>query len=141
MGTLGILRALMSEGNITARRQGKNEIDLQLWKDAVIRGDGTAELRDSISPNSQPVHKRYAVEVLARDVLAFWPKTAARGRGRPSSWHLAKEEYRRRSAEGERHSNAEWGRILCGWLSSNHPGAAPLSPKTVENRINELEGD
>ena len=140
--TLDVLEAL-KQGVITSQRQGKNKnkIAPELWYGAEILGDGTAKLQDGVGARLWRPN-RYGIDVLASEVRAYvhsrQPKAATGRRGRPSSWHLVEEELRRRWAEGERHSNREWARVLCGWLSTSHPSAAPLGTKGIENRIGEI---
>jgi hypothetical protein len=62
--------------------------------------------------------------------------------GRPTSWHLIEGKCRQRYQAGERYPNnagrevtTEWARVLGAWLSQNHPDAAPVTQKTLSNKL------
>lgn len=75
-GALGILRILLCEGVILARRAGRNRIQPPLWDGAAILGDGTAELTDGFDAAGQPLRRHYEIELRRDDVLAIWPAIA-----------------------------------------------------------------
>jgi hypothetical protein len=58
--------------------------------------------------------------------------------GRPTSWHLIEAECRRRFETGERHSTAEWARVLNEWFRAEHPNAPITTEKTLKNKLPEL---
>lgn len=64
--------------------------------------------------------------------------------GRPSSWSLIEDEFKRRWTAGERHKVTgddgrelarEWASVLRSWLNSEHPKAAKPTEKTIRNKL------
>jgi hypothetical protein len=55
--------------------------------------------------------------------------------GKPSSWHLIEAECQRRFKTGDRHSTAEWARVLNEWLREEHPDAPITTEKTLKNKL------
>jgi hypothetical protein len=76
-------------------------------------------------------------------MLNLWPANESRAApyrtgaaGRPTSAHLVKAEFERRAAAGEVCERCrDEAIVLIEWLKKEHPDAAPMTPKTVENRI------
>jgi hypothetical protein len=66
------------------------------------------------------------------------------GAGRPTSWHLVKQECQRRYAEGTRHvgtggeSPSAWADELMPWLESTYPKAPRMTKKTLTNQLSPL---
>jgi hypothetical protein len=59
--------------------------------------------------------------------------------GRPTSWALVNTEVRRRwGPETRGRKTAEWARIMFEWLQSEHPKAAPMTEKTLKNKLPDL---
>lgn len=77
-------------------------------------------------------------------VLKAWPPLGADpgyrsgGPGRPSSRHLIEAEHRRRRTAGlALPTDKQEADVLIAWLRETHPGAPPVSPKTVRNWLAE----
>lgn len=59
--------------------------------------------------------------------------------GKPTSMHLVEAETHARAARGElRPTMKEEAEHLSRWLIATHPGAPPLTPKTIGNRLGTL---
>jgi len=75
------------------------------------------------------------------DVVKFWafeqPRTGAPGR--PSSMHLVEAEFEARCARDETAASlAEESKHLANWLKGEHPGAPPVTKKTIQNRLRDI---
>jgi len=152
------------DGKVESRFRGSNPLDrieARLWARAIFFKDGLVLFRGSLAgvpaPGWEP--PRFSIEVKREDVTRIWPNQSSHdndalssivsettyttgGQGRPTSRHLVEVEAKLRIAAGELpKSLAEFAKSLSGWLSETHPAAAPMTPKTIENRIRQLWHD
>jgi len=146
----GEARELLYDGKVESRLRGSDEWDRiksNKWASATIFKDGLVSFNwpsaGVPAPGREP--PRHLVEVLRKDVLQLRPEHATDNAiyrtgapGRPTSWHLVKVEATRRTKERQVPKTlGEFSRSLADWLQNAHPQAAPMTAKTIENKLRE----
>ena len=152
------------DGKVESRFRGSDPLDpieSNSWAHAIFFRDRLVSFSGSLAgvpaPGWEP--PRFSIEVKREDVTRIWPNQSSHdndalssivsettyttgGQGRPTSRHLVEPEAKRRIAAGELpESLAGFANSLSRWLSETHPTAAPMTPKTIENRIRQLWHD
>jgi hypothetical protein len=154
-------REALYDGRVESRFRGSDPLDRiepNSWARANFFRDGLVSFSGPLAgvpaPGWEP--RRFSIEVKREHVMREWPSQSSHDNdtlsstvsettyttgapGRRTSRHLVEPEAKRRIAAGDiPKSLAEFARSLSGWLSENHPTAAPMTEKTIENRLRQL---
>ena len=149
------------DGEVESRFRGSDpweRIQSNSWTRAIFLRDGSVSFSGPLAgvpaPGWEP--PRFWIEVKREDVMRRWPSRSSHdtgalspigstttyttgASGRPTSRHLVEAEAKRRIAAGDvPKSLPDFADSLLGWLSEKHPTAAPMTKKTIENRIRSL---